>query len=79
MAIKSPKGLGRGLSALIPEEAFEQTSKEQAPSMMSVDKIKRNEKQPRTEFERESLAELSESIKNFGVLQPLLIMPEGDY
>lgn len=79
MVTRNPKGLGRGLSALIPEEAFTETSKEQTPHMMSVDKIKRNEKQPRTEFEKESLAELSESIKNFGVLQPLLIMPEGDY
>ena len=42
MTTRNPKGLGRGLSALIPEEAFTETSKEQTPHMMSVDKIKRN-------------------------------------
>ncbi len=77
MSPKTPKGLGRGLSALIPDDGPEE-KKDDAPFLLSINKIKRNEKQPRTEFEKESLMELSESIKNFGVLQPLLVMPDGD-
>ena len=80
MAVKS-KGLGRGLSALIPEEAIEEVKdeKNQGALFLGVDKIKRNEEQPRYEFEKEALEELSESIKQYGVLQPLVVMPDGDY
>lgn len=78
MSVKS-KGLGRGLSALIPEETLQEDEKKEGALFLAIDKIKRNEEQPRYEFDKEPLEELSESIKQFGVLQPLIVMPEGDY
>lgn len=78
MAVKS-KGLGRGLSALIPEEAIQPEEKKESTLFLDVDKIRRNEEQPRYEFEKEALEELSESIKQFGILQPLVVMPDGEY
>ena len=44
---------------------------------ITVSKIERNPEQPRREFDEESLKELAESIKKYGVLQPLLVKPEG--
>jgi len=71
-------GLGRGLNALFGDE--ENTTAE-APAnsgsrrMMPVDWLKPNPNQPRTHFDKDALAELSESIKQHGVLQPLLVRP----
>jgi len=72
-------GLGRGLSALIPEiEAdTEENKKDSDVRMLPVNQIKRNEEQPRTAFEQEALKELSENIGRVGVLQPLVVMPDG--
>jgi ParB family transcriptional regulator, chromosome partitioning protein len=68
MAKKS--GLGRGLEALIP--GFEH------PSMggvvtLRVDQIDRNPRQPRTHFDPQELSELADSIREHGVLQPLIV------
>jgi ParB family transcriptional regulator, chromosome partitioning protein len=68
-------GLGRGLEALIPTES--------APSspgfaQVAVDKIAANPDQPRTNFDDESLQELAESIKELGVLQPIIVEVDGE-
>ena len=44
---------------------------------ISLQKIERNPDQPRKDFEEESLQELAESIKTYGIIQPLLVKPEG--
>jgi ParB family chromosome partitioning protein len=67
--------LGKGLSQLIGEQ-FESGSTE-----ISVDAIEPNQRQPRTYFDEAALNELAESIKQYGVLQPLIVKPltEGRY
>lgn len=72
------RGLGRGLSALIPDEPAKPATADDV-RMLEIKKIRRNEEQPRYEFEEESLKELSESIRQVGVLQPLLVTADGDF
>ena len=69
------RALGKGLSQLIGEQ-FESSSTE-----ISVEAIEPNQRQPRTHFDEAALQELSESIKQYGVLQPLIVRPltEGRY
>ena len=72
------KGLGRGLAALIPEneDLLSQTGVSQVP----ISNIKANPDQPRRTFSKEGLAELADSIKENGVIQPLLLTKkEGVY
>ncbi|HCX64001.1 MAG TPA: chromosome partitioning protein ParB [Eubacteriaceae bacterium] len=73
--MKSKKGLGKGLSALIPEDSNYQESPLTA---LSIDDIKPNQKQPRTIFHDEKLAELADSIKEHGVIQPLIVTKADD-
>ncbi|MEQ9619222.1 MAG: ParB/RepB/Spo0J family partition protein [Deltaproteobacteria bacterium] len=60
--------LGRGLDALIPKE-----NKQQGLTLVGINEIKPNFLQPRKEFDDESIAELSASIKEKGILQPLVV------
>lgn len=63
-------GLGRGLEALLPQS---QTSNQDGIQEIKVELIEPNRYQPRKEFSKESLKELAESIKSYGILQPLII------
>ena len=47
--------------------------------MMDINKVEPNREQPRKKFDEDALLELSESIKQFGVLQPLLVQERKDY
>lgn len=88
---KAKGGLGRGLGALIkknPEEKPKETAAAAAPVSdesqvreISVDQIQPNRAQPRTSFDEAALEELAESIRYYGVLQPLLVraLPDGKY
>ncbi len=67
------RGLGRGLSALIPTIEEPSESGLNAVIEMSLEKIIPNKNQPRNRFDEESLAELAESIKEFGVIQPIVV------
>lgn len=62
-------GLGKGLSALIPEELSEDKGK----SIVSMNLIKPNSKQPRKVFDEEKISSLAESIKEHGIIQPILV------
>lgn len=80
------KGLGRGLSALIPEDdekseviVKEVVVKEPAEIKVRISQIEPNKEQPRKMFDEDSLIELSESIKQYGVLQPLLVQKKDEY
>jgi len=64
--------LGKGLSALIPEESGESIS-ENNRMLISINKIKCDEEQPRKLFDSEKIAELAESIKTHGIIQPLIL------
>jgi ParB family chromosome partitioning protein len=64
--------LGKGLSALIPEESGENID-ESNKMLISINKIKSDEEQPRKLFDSEKIAELAESIKTHGIIQPLIL------
>jgi ParB family transcriptional regulator, chromosome partitioning protein len=64
-----PQGLGRGLAALIPQRAPGSTTGIEIP----VDRIRPNPFQPRKHFDPGSLAELTQSIAEHGVIQPILV------
>lgn len=82
------KGLGRGLNALIPESVSDEKEnvivkeviiKEPAETKIRISQIEPNREQPRKAFDEDSLIELSESIKQYGVLQPLLVQKKDNY
>ena len=77
MARKS--GLGKGLDALIPEWKPETlSSNANQVVQISIDKIKPNPMQPRKVFDAESLQDLANSIKEHGILQPLILVQTED-
>ena len=84
---KKPKSaLGRGFESLLPtelfDEAFDPTSEQDAKLSnlreISLDKIEADQDQPRKNFEEESLRLLAQSIKQHGVLQPIVVIKKGD-
>ena len=81
------KGLGKGLDSLITDKVGKPAAKEEKPKsehaadaiIMDIKKVEPNREQPRKKFDEDALLELSESIKQFGVLQPLLVQERKDY
>lgn len=69
-------GLGRGLSALIPGAGQEGQIGE--ISELPIDMVSPNPDQPRTDIDEESVAELADSIRKVGVLQPIIVRPLGE-
>jgi len=67
------RGLGRGLGALIPSIDRPSESESNVIVELPLDKIIPNKNQPRNRFNEESLNELAESIKEFGVIQPIVV------
>ena len=87
MAVKK-KGLGKGLDSLIPENksikiAPKEEKKEEktinGEIMMKITMVEPNREQPRKYFEEDALLELADSIRQYGVLQPLLVRKRNDY
>ncbi len=86
MALKKGKGLGRGFESLIPTDLvaaeFDPTSNEDAKVSQLVElkltEVVRDEDQPRKEFRPEALEELAASIKEHGVLQPIVVVKVGE-
>ncbi len=70
---KSKKGLGRGLSSLIGDSEITENK-----STISISSIVRNKYQPRKKFEKESLEELASSIKERGIIQPIIVRRSDD-
>ena len=70
--------LGKGLNALIPSESFEEPESEGSSISIPINKIKANDKQPRKYFDNEKISELSKSILNHGVIQPLILQKDGE-
>ncbi len=86
------KGLGKGLDSLIPNnrnvkpanpdistEQVKQPELKSGEQMMKINMVEPNRDQPRKNFEEDALLELADSIKQFGVLQPLLVRKNKDY
>ena len=70
-------GLGKGLEALISENE-ENINESGNKLFIPLNKIKNNADQPRKSFDNEKIAELAESIKHHGIIQPLILMKEND-
>ncbi|MBE5964433.1 MAG: ParB/RepB/Spo0J family partition protein [Lachnospira sp.] len=90
MAVKKSglgKGLGKGLNTLIPEniEAAPKQKvekvvvKEPGEVKLKISKIEPNREQPRKVFDEDALMELSESIKQYGLIQPIVVKKRDDY
>lgn len=90
MAVK--RGLGKGLDSLIPNKVEEEkkTSEKKVPdhkevteegpvTMVNITKVEPNREQPRKNFDEDALEELAESIKQFGLLQPILVQDRKTY
>lgn len=78
--------IGKGLDALIPSGGVNKTTEK--PSKVAdkdgvvnvkISKVEPNREQPRKNFDEDALQELAESIKQFGVLQPILVQERDDY
>jgi ParB family chromosome partitioning protein len=67
------RGLGRGLNALIPSMGKPSESESNVIVELSLDSIVPNRNQPRNNFDNDSLNDLAESIKEFGVIQPIVV------
>src|SRR5687768_10763515 len=72
--------LGKGLNALISDDAVAAvsaapTTKSSTPTTLPIDQIRPNPKQPRRDFSNAALEELAGSIKQKGVLQPIIVTP----
>lgn len=86
MATKK-SGLGKGLDSLITDKVGKSTTvkvktdKNEATDgvMLNINKVEPNRDQPRKNFDEDALLELAESIKQFGILQPLLVQKKDDY
>jgi len=70
------KALGKGISALIPEREI---GRQEKIIYVQTDQIKPNPFQPRENFDPQNLEELTQSIKEKGVIQPILVRRKGDY
>ena len=76
MAVK--KGLGKGLDTLIPEATSESKGKKNEENLapdriIKITAVEPNRDQPRKNFDEDALLELSDSIKQFGIIQPLVV------
>lgn len=81
MAVEKKRGLGRGLSALMADVAETETDNLTSRAMdqqVPIERIRPNPDQPRKRFDAEHLNDLVASIKEKGVLQPLIVRPVGD-
>lgn len=78
MVTKKPKGLGMGLEALLgPKLSEPGPAATGAPSTLRLKQIQPGKYQPRTHMDDGALAELAESIKKQGLMQPVLVRPVG--
>ena len=85
------KGLGKGLDSLIPENKSAKVSSSESKKteetaelksgeqMMKINMVEPNRERPRRNFEEDALLELADSIKQYGVLQPLIVRKRNDY
>lgn len=87
--VAKKKGLGKGLDSLIPDNKQVKASKpdesnlkeelKAGEQMMKINDVEPNREQPRKKFEEDALLELSDSIKQYGIIQPLIVQKRKDY
>lgn len=86
-----PRGLGKGLDLMIPnvvgeekkekekEIKVEKKESEKQETLVKITMVEPNREQPRKHFDEDALQELADSIKQFGLLQPILVQDRKDY
>jgi len=89
MAAKVKRGLGRGLDAMIPvQDNFNSPSDEKkankeehsdSETIVKITQVEPNREQPRKNFDEDALQELADSIKQFGLLQPIIVQDRKSY
>lgn len=88
MAVR--KGLGRGLDLLIPKDegmpkkSIEKNKENKEPKenqvlTLSIHDVEPNRNQPRKQFDEDAIEELADSIKQYGVIQPLIVQKKDKY
>ncbi len=73
------KGLGKGLGALLEPNANSTHDPKTGILEVDINKINPNKSQPRKYFDTELLEELADSIKSYGIVQPIVVKDEGDF
>lgn len=90
MAGKAPRGLGKGLDSLIPvsssapkssteNKAADKKEEQGQETMVKIAKVEPNREQPRKKFDEDALQELADSIKQYGVISPILVQDRKTY
>lgn len=90
MAGKAPRGLGKGLDSLIPvsssapkssteSKAANKKEEQGQETMVKITKVEPNREQPRKKFDEDALQELADSIKQYGVISPILVQDRKTY
>ncbi|MDO4943257.1 MAG: ParB/RepB/Spo0J family partition protein, partial [Lachnospiraceae bacterium] len=88
MTAKKKNALGKGLNVLIPEATTTQPVKRRSRKsnlskeenlMININEVEPNRNQPRKAFDEETLEELAASIKQFGMIQPIVVQKKDDY
>lgn len=89
MAAPKARGLGKGLDGLIPnmvgetkpkkESKVEEAVEKGPETIVKITKVEPNREQPRKNFDEDALQELADSIKQFGLLQPILVQDRKDH
>ena len=78
MVKKAKIGLGKGLDSLIPTaDVTEQDQKN--TQVLRISEVEPNRNQPRKQFDKESLNDLAGSIKQYGIIQPIIVTKRDDY
>ncbi|MEA2626137.1 MAG: ParB family transcriptional regulator, chromosome partitioning protein [Candidatus Binatota bacterium] len=78
MELPKKKGLGRGLGALIPPSPVTQEAPPVPDTSVPIESIRANPWQPRSTFDEGAIQELAESVREQGIVQPLLVRRRGD-
>ena len=87
MAAKVKRGLGKGLDAMIPiqetpasgRDGADKAAGSGAETIVRITQVEPNREQPRKNFDEDALQELADSIKQFGLLQPILVQDRKTY
>lgn len=83
--MSTKRGLGKGLDSMIPEKISntkpvvkDEIANVSRETLIDINKIEPNRGQPRKNFDEDSLQELADSIKQYGVIQPVVLQKQGD-
>lgn len=77
MVKKTKTGLGKGLDILIPTTTDD--NEDVKPQMLKISQVEPNRDQPRKQFDKASLEDLAGSIKQYGIIQPIIVSRKDDY